>query len=107
MSNYEDCVRDERQLWVQSVGAKIAFRGQALDWFLVLPSCPEPESIDSLGLDHNMPEVPAAHLGLGGRWVFFCVFIPASLNKWAQRASRNLHEGTSPVLVSGPGREFR
>ena len=37
-----------------SVGAKIAFRGQALDWFLVLPSSSEPESVNSLGLDHNI-----------------------------------------------------
>ena len=37
-----------------SVGAKIAFRGQALDWFLVLPSSSEPESVSSLGLDHNI-----------------------------------------------------
>lgn len=86
---------------------KLLSEGKLLDWFLVLPSCPEPESIDSLGLDHNTPEVPGHTPGFGEDGFFFLCVYPSLLNnKWAQRAS-NLHEGTLSCPASGPGREFR
>ena len=95
MSNYEDCVRVERQRWVQSVGAKIAFRGQALDWLLVLTSCPEPELVDSLGLDHNVREVPATHLGLGEGFSSVCSSQPPLTSGHREPHETSMH---APLL---------
>lgn len=44
------CVCDERQTWDQGAGVKIAFRRQALGWFLVLPSYPEQALVEGGGL---------------------------------------------------------
>ena len=78
------------------------FRGQTLGWSLVLPSCPERESVDGLGLDHSVYEVPSTHLGSGGRWIFFlCVHSSLPLQGGAKRLRKSPVQ--TPLLPCFPG----